>query len=133
MGIKNKLKETIKAETYLFKLMLKINGFFGIIIIFINLIDRFWWGIALPFIDKYLLDELVEIYNNRIIGYTVFLLIGAQLGGKIFSNLLGTIGEILSEYTQNKATLYLDKEVVGLVADMDSSFFDDPANWDASE
>ncbi len=130
MIIKKKLKDVCKAESYLFKLMLKINGFNGVIIIFISLINRFWYIVA-SFIDKFLIDEFISIYANKVITVTIFLLIGAQLGGKILNNFLSVIGEILQEYMQNQATLYLDKEVMHRVADIDAAFFDDPQNRDA--
>lgn len=131
MNIFTKLKSTIRAESYLFSLMLRTSGFIGLIIVLFNLIDRLWWNIVSPFIEKYLLDELVGIYTSKTITNAVFLLIGAQLGGKVLNNLLAAVSGILQEYTQNKATLHLDKEVMHRVADMDAAFFDNPQNRDA--
>lgn len=126
----NKIKDAFKAESYLFKLLLKTNGWLGLIIISITLINRLWY-LAASFIDKWLLDEIVNIYTTKAITAAIFTLIGLQLGGKILNNLLSVVGEILEEHTQNKATLFLDKEVMHRMVDMDSDYFDDPKNRDA--
>ena len=125
-----KFKDAFKAESYLFKLLLKTNGWLGLIIISITLINRLWYLTA-SFIDKRLLDEIVNIYTTKAITAAIFILIGMQLGGKILNNLLSVVGEILEEHTQNKATLFLDKEVMHRMVDMDSDYFDDPKNRDA--
>lgn len=130
MNILKKLKAAVKAEAYLFRLMMKINGILGIIVICFGLANRFWWNIGAPFVEKYLIDEFVAIYSNNKITTTVFILICALLGGKVFVNFLSAISEIIEEYVHNKATLYLDKKVMLRVADLDAAYFDDPENQD---
>ena len=129
--IKNSFKLSWKAESYLFKLMIKQNGLAGIIIVLLGLMERFWWNIGSPFIEKYLIDEFVSIYTNHVITQTVFVLVCAILFGKVLINFLSVISGILAEYVQNKATLYLDKKVMLRIAEVDAAYFDDPNNQDA--
>ena len=130
MNIYKPMKAALKAESYLFKLMIGQNGLAGLIVICLGLIGRFWWYIGAPFVEKYLIDEFVDIYSNNKITTTVFILICALLGGKVFVNFLSAISEVIEEYVHNKATLYLDKKVMLRVADLDDAYFDDPENRD---
>ena len=131
MNIIKKLKAAVNAEAYLFRLMMKINGIFGIIVICFGLANRFWWNIGSPFIEKYLIDEFVAIYTNNEMTSFVFVLICTLLGGKVLVNCLSALSEIIEEYVHNKATLYLDKKVMQCVADVDAAYFDNPENRDA--
>ena len=65
MNIYKPMKAALKAESYLFKLMIRQNGLAGLIIILFGLIGRFWWNIGAPFVEKYLIDEFVDIYSNN--------------------------------------------------------------------
>ena len=128
---RNSFKRSWVAESYLFKLMIKQNGLAGIMIVLFGLTGRLWWNIVTPFIEKYLIDEFTSIYTNHEITTAVFVFIGVLLGGKVFVNFLSSVSEILEEYVQNKATLYLDKKIMLRVAEVDAAYFDDPKNQDA--
>ena len=129
--IRSVLKKGWMVESYLFKLMIRQNRLAGLLIILFGLIGRFWWNIGAPYIEKYLIDEFVDIYINNKMTTSVFILIFVLLGGKVLVNLLSAISEIVQEYVQNKATLYLDKKVMLRVANADAAYFDDPENRDA--
>ena len=129
--IRSVLKKGWMVESYLFKLMIRQNRLEGLLIILFGLIGRFWWNIGAPYIEKYLIDEFVDIYINNKMTTSVFILIFVLLGGKVLVNLLSAISEIVQEYVQNKATLYLDKKVMLRVANADAAYFDDPENRDA--
>ncbi len=125
------LKSVWTSESYLFKLMMRQNGLAGVVVICFGLIGRLWWNIGAPFVEKNLIDEFVDIYTNSRIITTVWFFVCVLLGGKIFVNFLSSISQILAEYMQNKATLYLDKKVMLRVANVDAAYFDDPQNQDA--
>lgn len=129
--IRSVLKNGWMAESYLFKLMIRQNGLAGLLIILFGLIGRFWWNIGAPYIEKHLIDEFVAIYTNNKMTTSLFILICTLLGGKVLVNLLSAISEIIEEYVHNKATLYLDKQVMLRVAEVDAAYFDDPKNQDA--
>ncbi len=123
-------KRALIAESYLFKLMIKLNSFLGILNITCSIIGNLW-PLGAAWVGKLLLDELTSVYSTHEYTSKIFLLIGMQLGMKILQAIVGSLSDLISEYLQNKAALYVDMQVMNKVAEIDIGYFDDPKNRDA--
>lgn len=124
------LKNAFIAESYLFKLMIKLNGFLGVINIICSMIPDLW-ALGAAWVGKLLLDELTNVYSAHEYTSKIFVLIGLQLGMKVLQAIAGCLSTLIGEYLQNKAALDVDMQVMNKIAEMDTAYFDNPKNHDA--
>lgn len=123
-------KSAFIAESYLFKLMIKLNGFLGVINIICSMIPQLW-ALGAAWVGKLMLDELTNIYSSHEYTSKIFLLIGLQLGMKVLHAISGSLNEVIDEYLKSKAALDVDMQVMNKIAEMDTAYFDNPKNRDA--
>ena len=123
------MKETIRAEWFLFKFMFETDMRLGILYWLIYGMQH-----SIPlfkvWIWKLILDEFTTIYSSGIGSVLIWIYLGGYLFLNALSSFLKETGSIVSERINRKATLKLDMLVMQKMAEIDTEFFDTPQNND---
>ena len=128
--MKATIKNTLKTEWFLVKLMFKTDPFRGII---------YWLLVgaqhAVPLIGvwlwKLILDELTVIYQTKTASYSVWLLLIVYLLLQVCSSVLVQVNSVIYQIIKRKASYEMDMAIMQKMAQIDTAFFDDPSNSDA--
>lgn len=128
--MKATIKNTLKTEWFLVKLMFKTDPFRGII---------YWLLVgaqhAVPLIGvwlwKLILDELTVIYQTKTASYSVWLLLIVYLLLQVCSSVLVQVNSVIYQIIKRKASYGMDIAIMQKMAQIDTAFFDDPSNSDA--
>lgn len=128
--MKATIKNTLKTEWFLVKLMFKTDPFRGII---------YWLLVgarhAVPLIGvwlwKLILDELTVIYQTKTASYSVWLLLIIYLLLQVCLSILVQVNSVIYQKIKRKASYEMDMAIMQKMAQIDTAFFDDPSNSDA--
>ena len=128
--MKATIKNTLKTEWFLVKLMFKTDPLRGTV---------YWLFVgtqyAVPLISvwlwKLILDELTVIYQTKTASYSVWLLLIIYLLLQVCSSVLVQVNSVIYQKIKRKASYEMDMAIMQKMAQIDTAFFDDPSNSDA--
>ncbi len=128
--MKATIKNTIKTEWFLIKLIFKTDLFCGI---------AYWLLVGMqytvPLISvwlwKLILDELTVIYQTRVLSIFVWVYLVIFLALQVFVSLIVQVNSVIYQKIERKAFYEMDMAIMQKMAQIDTAFFDDPSNSDA--
>ncbi len=127
--MKETVKQTIKAEGFLVKLLFKTDPIRALL--YCSLICLQY---AIPLINvwiwKMIIDELTLIYQTQIVATAVWIYLAVYLALQILSSVIVHIVSVIYEKIERKATHNMDMDIMKKMAQIDIAFFDDPSNSD---
>lgn len=130
--MKETIKQTIRTELYLSKLLFSTSAFWGTLFCALTFSQH-----ILPLVNiwiwKLILDELTGIYQQKSSGTIIWLYIGGYLLLQVILSVLSKIKEILYGIISRKVSYRLDMSIMQKIAAIDTSFFDNPKNYDLLE
>lgn len=124
-----KIKQLLKAEYFLIKLMFKTDALRGIV----------YWittGIqyAIPLISvwlwKLILDELTIISQVKTSSHVIWFYLGIYLALQVLSSVITEINSVIYDKIKREASCNLDTTIMQKMIDVDATFFDNPNNSD---
>ena len=127
MWLREKIKVFVSTEIYLLKLIMKLNGWAGIVVLLITLFNNIY-PIVATYIGALIIDELVELSQLEQFNVRIYYYILAELGLKVFSVTLSSIESVIESHIENKASQYLDIQIIRKISEMDCAYFEDPKN-----
>ncbi len=128
--MKATIKNTLKTEWFLVKLMFKTDMLRGTVYCLITGIQY-----TIPLISvwlwKLILDELTLIYQTKTAGYSVWLFLSVYLALQVCLSFIKQINSVIYQKIIRKATYNTDMAIMQKMSQIDTAFFDDPSNNDA--
>ncbi len=123
------LKKTLKAECFLIRLMFESNMIFAIIY-WVIVSAQYTIPLMSVWMWKLILDELSLVYLMHVTSEKLWVYLAIYLSLQIINSLLSPIISVVYEKINRKATYRLDISIMEKVAQLDTSFFDNPENSD---
>lgn len=124
-----RIKQLLKAEYFLIKLMFKTDALRGIV----------YWittGIqyAIPLINvwlwKLILDELTIVSQVKTSSHVIWFYLGIYLALQVLSSVIIEINSVIYDKIKREASCNLDTTIMQKMIDVDATFFDNPDNSD---
>lgn len=127
--MKAAIRKTIKTEIFLTKFMFETDICLGIL---------YWFLVgaqnAIPLISvwiwKFILDELTLIYLDNIANATVWIYLSVYLFLQVLTSILSQIISVIYQKITRKSSHRLDIAIMQKMAQIDTAFYDNPANSD---
>ncbi len=125
--MKNIIKQTIQTEAFLVRLLFQTDTCRAAIYWFLTGLKY-----AIPLLNvwiwKLILDELTLIYQTQAVRYVVWVYLSVYLALGVLSSVITHFNTVIYEKIERKATYQMDMAIMRKMAQVDTSFFDDPSN-----
>lgn len=127
--MREQLGKIIKTEWFLTKFMFETDMLRGILY-WILVSIRYAIPLVNVWLWKLIIDELTAIYFHGSEGNIIWAYLGIYLLLQVTISVLTKINSIIFEIINRKATRRLDTGIMQKMAEVDTAFFDNPANSD---